>query len=160
MCLFKLLGDCCTTLYNENSLSWITTILNGILFYKRIKNRSQEIWSCLCLECTRYIYIYCDSEESYSLPQDTEVIKSSFTVSLFWSRLGQSHNQNSQQFAEAQSTKRPTINLFFNRTHRYIWNNKPAPITSMKTLQTFQWKITRSSVCHFLLDIFLSLYNN
>lgn len=59
-----------------------------------------------------YIYIYCDSEESYSLPQDTEVIKSSFTVSLFWSRLGQSHNQNSQQFAEAQSTKRPMINLF------------------------------------------------
>lgn len=60
---------------------------------------------------THSLYIYCDSEESYSLPQDTEVIKSSFTVSLFWSRLGQSHNQNSQQFAEAQSTKRPMINL-------------------------------------------------
>lgn len=30
---------------------------------------------------------------------------------------------------------------FFNRTHQYIWNNKPAPITRMKTLQTFQWKI-------------------
>lgn len=108
---------------------------------------------------TLFIFIYCDSEESYSLPQDAEVIKSSFTVSFFWSRLGQSHNQNSQQFAEAQPTKRPTIDLL-SLTWIYSKQQNSAHYKNENTSDFSMKNHLEHRVCHFPLDIFPSLCNN
>lgn len=135
MYLFKLLCDCWTTLYNGNSLSRITIIHKEYFLIKKRKQQKPRDLVMLMSRTHSFMYILWFRGVLQSATGHWSHQKFIYSQSLLESFRTKSQSKQSAVCrgpVDEEANDQP-----FNRTHGCIWNNKPAPITRMKTLRIF-----------------------